>query len=91
MQNRFEALDNTASTSTIQDVEMVAQELADFAVYLKKKNNQQEIVNSKEKSRYSSKSEESRKKNIIMHSQAKEPQEDPQKIRKKDRPPINIL
>jgi len=91
-QNRFEALDSTASTSAIQDIEMVAQEPADFAVYLKKKNNQQEIINSKGKSRYSSKSEEPRKKNITTHSQAKDPQEDPPKIRRKDRPPpINIL
>jgi len=82
----------TASTSAMQDLEMVAQEPADFAVYLKKKNNQQEIINNKEKSRYSSKSEDSRKKNIITHSQAKDPQEDPQKIRRKDRSsPINIL
>jgi len=90
-QNRFEALDSTASTSAIQDIEMVAHEPTDFAVYLKKKNNQQEI-NSKGKSRYLSKSEEPRKKNIITHSQAKDPQEDPQKIRRKDRlPPINVL
>jgi len=91
-QNRFEVLDSAASTSAIQDVEMVAQEPADFAVYLKKKNNQRETTNNKEKPRYSSKSEEPRKKNIITHSQAKDPQEEPQKIRGKNRPPpINIL
>jgi len=91
-QNRFETLDSTASTSVMQEVEMEAQEPADFAVYLKKKNSQHKTTNNKEKSKHSPKSEEPRKKNIITHSQAKDPQEDPQKTRRKDRPPpINIL
>jgi len=67
--------DEKTSTSTIQEVEMSAQEPDDFTVYLKKKNTQQEIIN-KGKSSYSSRSEEP-KKNIIR--------------RKDRPPPINIL
>jgi len=90
--NRFEALDTPALTSVTQEVEMIDQDPDDFVVYLKKKNNQQEVTTSEGKLKYSAKEIRTAKKNVSAAKQLKHTQDDPRKIRRKDRPPpINIL